>query len=49
MIADKIIRCSCCNTPVAELKKGHLLIIKAKHHGEKHETHIEIPVKEDGG
>ena len=36
------IRCDHCNTPVAEVKDGRFLVIKAKHHGEEHVTVIEL-------
>ena len=30
-----ILRCSCCNVPWARLENG-VLIVEAKHHGERH-------------
>ncbi len=37
-----IIRCSC-GTPIAELEDG-VLVIKSKHHGEKHVSHLKLPL-----
>jgi hypothetical protein len=41
---SRYIYCDCCRLPVAEVRHGSVLVIKARHHGEKHDTIIPLDV-----
>ena len=39
----RIIRCTYCETPIAELKDG-ALVVRSKHHGESHVSRLPVPI-----